>query len=62
MFTLTLDRVKALLTLAAKSDERYYLCGIHFDPKGFAVATDGHVLAAELADRKRVYCTIEAGA
>lgn len=36
--------LKALLICASVEDIRYYLNGIHFDPRGFACATDGHRL------------------
>jgi DNA polymerase sliding clamp subunit (PCNA homolog) len=38
--------VKALLRIAPDSEVRYYLCGIFFDPKGYAVVTDGAALMA----------------
>lgn len=39
-------KVKALLRIASEEDVRYYLCGIYFDPAGYAVATDGHAMLA----------------
>jgi hypothetical protein len=40
------SKLKALLRFAALQDVRYYLVGIYFDPRGYAVATNGHALMA----------------
>jgi len=49
MTTLTLIKsatLKALLRFAAVKDSRYYLVGVHIEPEGYAVATNGHILLA----------------
>lgn len=46
MITLSVNLIKAILKFACKDDVRSPLCGIHFDPAGAAVATDGHTLVA----------------
>jgi DNA polymerase-3 subunit beta len=43
---LTGAHIKALLRCAGDKDVRYYLNGICFDPAGYAVATNGHILLA----------------
>lgn len=44
--------IKGLLRVAATDDFRTYLNGIYFDPRGFAVVTDGHhLLAIKLSKR-----------
>lgn len=42
--SLTASQAKALLAIAPKKEVRYYLVGVLIDPKGYAVATDGHTL------------------
>lgn len=39
-------QIKALLRCSGDMDIRYYLNGVYFDPEGYAVATNGHILLA----------------
>ena len=40
------NQLKALILIASKAGVRFYLNGVFFDPAGYAVATDGHMLLA----------------
>jgi hypothetical protein len=46
MYSIKGKQIKALLEIAAKKDTRWYLNGILFDHKGYAMASDGHALLA----------------
>lgn len=46
MYTIKANELAALLQIAAKNDVRYYLNGILLEAKGYAVATNGHMLLA----------------
>jgi DNA polymerase-3 subunit beta len=46
MITLPAATIKGLLRIAPKAEARYYLNGIYFDPKGYAVVTDGKMILA----------------
>lgn len=37
--------VKALLAFASDDTTREHMSGVHFEPEGYAVATDGHTMA-----------------
>jgi hypothetical protein len=43
--------LRALLHIAPEVETRYYLCGVYFDPTGYAVATNGHMLLAVKIDK-----------
>ena len=45
-FSVPVATVRALLRVAPTADARGYLNGVHLDPAGYAVATDGAVLLA----------------
>jgi hypothetical protein len=41
-----LDLLRAALPAVSTEPRRHYLCGVYFDPAGWIVATNGHVLFA----------------
>lgn len=44
--TLPAATLKGLLCIAGKTERRFYLNGVYFDPAGYAVATDGAAMLA----------------